>query len=412
MFETDFIAIYSFTFRFTFFVTTVHHPSFQGNLVVTVWLGFLLVVGCCGSSITMTVIFINKHLHTKANFFVFSLCLSDLISAVVCSPLWIYRRTWGFDKWLWGDFMCKFYWVSDFTTSYTTSLHIVLFAFLRTIAVRWPYVIVKITQQMVLCCLTLLWMVALTIASPLGLIMGVEFQRENDEIGNNWPSCSIINRNNCCVDEYSLYFAVIDPSLFYFPELVTIILSIVIAREIHSRKKWHCKFTDTKKHCQVWTSSIKELESAASKSNYHDDDEQSDGSVSHAQQQSNRSTNKTAQVTRKQSKTDRIGLKKQSKMDQKGNDPNHVERTVFAQLTVIIIGFMISYVPFSIYLIWASTVPPESKGYAVDYWFGVASYICLRTGECMNPFLYNLASTNLRKATKQFLRKLFRRNSL
>jgi len=37
-----------------------------------------------------------------------SLCFSDLISAVI-SPLWIYRRLWGYfyDDWKLPHFMCK-----------------------------------------------------------------------------------------------------------------------------------------------------------------------------------------------------------------------------------------------------------------------------------------------------------------
>jgi len=38
-----------------------------------------------------------------------SLCVSDVISALL-SPLYLYRRTWGFYNWKASTFMCKVSW--------------------------------------------------------------------------------------------------------------------------------------------------------------------------------------------------------------------------------------------------------------------------------------------------------------
>ena len=51
--------------------------------------------------------FFLSRLQTISNYFICSLCFSDLFSALICSPLWLYRRTWGFNEWMWGDFLCK-----------------------------------------------------------------------------------------------------------------------------------------------------------------------------------------------------------------------------------------------------------------------------------------------------------------
>ncbi|CAK8672277.1 unnamed protein product [Clavelina lepadiformis] len=151
--------------------------SFVSNVVITVLIAVFLVVGTFGTLSTAVVISLNKHLHTKANIFIASLCLSDLISALICSPLWLYRRTWGFEKWEWGNLACKFYWVCDLSTNYATSLHIVSFAALRCVAMMAPFRIKKISTRMVFVYICFLWLISIGTALPLGLLMSVDFER-------------------------------------------------------------------------------------------------------------------------------------------------------------------------------------------------------------------------------------------
>jgi len=97
--------------------TVIHHahglfdPTNGGesNAVITAFVGIFLVFGSTGTVVTMIVIAKNKSLHNPSNFFIFSLCISDLISGVICSPLWAYRRTYGFHRWEWGEGLCKYY---------------------------------------------------------------------------------------------------------------------------------------------------------------------------------------------------------------------------------------------------------------------------------------------------------------
>lgn len=115
--------------------------------------------------------------------FIVSLCISDMTSAAV-SWLYLYRRTWGFDVWGIPFFLCEvsslkcltviynffvffshmttrkwnqiiildisfvvfqFYWATDLLTSYVTALHILSFAILRYISIKWPFFYQKIT---------------------------------------------------------------------------------------------------------------------------------------------------------------------------------------------------------------------------------------------------------------------------
>ena len=45
-----------------------------------------------GNSLTILAITTQKNMMTKCNLFIMSLAFSDLLSAMVASPLWVYRR--------------------------------------------------------------------------------------------------------------------------------------------------------------------------------------------------------------------------------------------------------------------------------------------------------------------------------
>ena len=81
--------------------------SWLSNVMISVAIGIFLVVGTVGNVLTVATISSTTQLQTISNYFICSLCVSDLFSAIVCSPLWLYRRTWGFSQWNWGIFLCE-----------------------------------------------------------------------------------------------------------------------------------------------------------------------------------------------------------------------------------------------------------------------------------------------------------------
>ena len=79
------------------------------------------------------------------------------------------------------------------------------------------------------------------------------------------------------------------------------------------------------------------------------------------------------------------------------------EKNIFTQLILIVVVYMLGYLPFSIYIIWTTAF--ESKPHpTIEYWFGAVSYLCLRMSECLNPVIYNLGSRNIRRETKRLLK--------
>ena len=88
-------------------------------------------------------------------------------------------------------------------------------------------------------------------------------------------------------------------------------------------------------------------------------------------------------------------------------------RRIYKQLLAIIITFAVGYIPFVVYLLWTIISNlPESKtsDKLLDYWFGIFSYICIRFSECLDPFMYSIASSQLRNqvniSIKLFLKTL------
>ncbi|CAK8688123.1 unnamed protein product [Clavelina lepadiformis] len=445
-------------------------PSVTANVIVTSFVVIFMVVGSMGNLLTMVVIMTNKNLRTSSNLFIVSLCTSDFISALVCSPLWLYRRTWGFDVWDWGQFWCKFYWVLDFTTDYTTSLHIVSFAALRFYAVKRPFKVSSITRRKVLVYICCLWILSLGSSLPLIRFMGVDETKGDETIGNKWPSCSIrdntandVDEENCCVDQYGLYMAIVSPLFFYTPELCVVLLSALIARALLKRTKWRSNLSslydvtsqiqgherhNQRKHditndasnvCEErqnsegsenrpqMTSFCKHVEPKVELSSKVDEMCPDNGKVPIAKLSLQSSVTHSSSSTKRGQRGRYINGRVRfpsSLLTHRGVARDYSarhsclelqyqrERKTFTQLSLIVVAYMIGYIPLTVYLLWTTVTGPQSGDQlSTDYWFGVASYLCLRLSECMNPVMYNLGSGNIRASSRRLLRKLLRMES-
>ena len=103
--SSELLDIYFNTFCFT---ECPMPANFSVNITISIIIIILLLLGVVGNTVTLIVIARNKNLQTNFNIFLISLCISDLVSACVCSPLWLYRRTWGYEEWLWGQALCEY----------------------------------------------------------------------------------------------------------------------------------------------------------------------------------------------------------------------------------------------------------------------------------------------------------------
>ena len=74
-------------------------------------------------------------------------------------------------------------------------------------------------------------------------------------------------------------------------------------------------------------------------------------------------------------------------------------RRIYKQLTAIIATFAAGYVSFVVYLLWtiiANMSESKASDKMLDYWFGIISYLCVRSSECVDPLIYSLSSSQLR----------------
>ena len=80
------------------------------------------------------------------------------------------------------------------------------------------------------------------------------------------------------------------------------------------------------------------------------------------------------------------------------------ERYIFTQLSLIVVAFILGYMPTAVYQVWTIESRSNTGLELIDYWFGITSYLCLRFSECLNPIIYNLGSSKMRMATKKLLK--------
>jgi len=93
-------------------------------------------------------------------------------------------------------------------------------------------------------------------------------------------------------------------------------------------------------------------------------------------------------------------------------------RNAVVQLALVVVSFLIGYLPHVAY--YQTTKHEVNKGEELpeakwetarrqkfDYWINLSCYFCLRLSECMNPFLYNVASTKMRKASLRAVGRIF-----
>uniref|UniRef100_A0A8C4R3I9 Growth hormone secretagogue receptor type 1 n=1 Tax=Eptatretus burgeri TaxID=7764 RepID=A0A8C4R3I9_EPTBU len=143
-------------------------------LSITTTCALLFVVGVTGNVLTILVTRCCRDMRTTTNLYLSSMALSDLL-IFLCMPFDLYR-IWQYYPWIFGDFVCKlFQYVSEGCT-YTTILHITALSVERYLAICFPLKAkVMVTKTRVKTIILAIWSLALLSASPVLVLVGVEF---------------------------------------------------------------------------------------------------------------------------------------------------------------------------------------------------------------------------------------------
>ncbi|XP_078491732.1 type-1 angiotensin II receptor B-like [Ciona intestinalis] len=229
----------SFVFTTTHMMTTqtpyVKPFNEVGVVVSAVIILTLMVFGLIGNSLTIAVILSYRALSNNVFMrFILSLCVSDLISALI-SWIFLYRRTWGFDDFypIPGVF-CKFYWSADIMTSYVTALHVLSFAILRYISVKFPIFYNKIRIKHGNIWIACLWLAGFAGGfMPSVFIFGAK-KRDRTTLSPDarWPACTI---NFHYIEIYKLYQSITFPMFLYVPTVGVVVACFLIGFTVKSK---------------------------------------------------------------------------------------------------------------------------------------------------------------------------------
>ncbi|CAK8674931.1 unnamed protein product [Clavelina lepadiformis] len=322
--------------------------SFDGTAAIALFSALipLCLFGIAANTLTVVVISRSDRLRQSIfNYFLLSLAVSDLLSILI-SPLYLYRRTWGLDRWVISSFLCKFYWSTELWTSYVTSIQIFLFVLLRYVFVRSTSQHIKTRIVHVKIVITVVWIVTFFVGFVPFMLMFDAKQRDRSsgDVDSKWPSCHL---DVDWLNEFVSYTVATYSLFFYIPIIFIVFISIAVIYKIYQKRK------------------IRRIRISLSP-----------GSIS----------------------------KEISEEIKRQRD----EVKIVFQLLLIVSSFLLGYIPHTAYQFYTTTrIPTNDVDEAFDWWFGVAEHICLRLSECLNPIFYNIASRKMRKETIGFLRKAF-----
>ncbi|XP_078512154.1 motilin receptor [Lissotriton helveticus] len=140
---------------------------------LTVICVLLLVAGIIGNTVTILIISKYKEMKTTTNLYLSSMAASDLI-ILVCLPFDFYRL-WKSRSWIFGDFLCRFFYFISEGCTYSTILHITALSIERYLAICFPLKAkVFITKKRVKAVVAFLWAFALISAGPFFFMAGSE----------------------------------------------------------------------------------------------------------------------------------------------------------------------------------------------------------------------------------------------
>ncbi|KAI1893638.1 hypothetical protein AGOR_G00125770 [Albula goreensis] len=144
---------------------------------VTIVCLLLFLVGVTGNTMTILIIQRFKDMKTTTNLYLSSMAVSDLL-IFLSLPFDLYRL-WKYMPWVFGEVVCRLSHYINEGCTYATILHITALSIERYLAICFPLKAkVVVTKQRVKYIILALWAFALLSATPMLVLVGVEY--END----------------------------------------------------------------------------------------------------------------------------------------------------------------------------------------------------------------------------------------
>ncbi|XP_069501119.1 growth hormone secretagogue receptor type 1-like [Ambystoma mexicanum] len=213
----------------------VFYPfPFSALCLVTIICILLFVVGLLGNVMTILIISRSRGMRTTTNLYLSSMALSDVF-IFLCMPLDLYKM-WNYRPWRLGDLICKLSQFFSEGCTYSTVLHITALSMERYLAVCYPLrAKVLITRTKVKLLIMALWLVALSSAGPVFVLVGVEFENGTDPAETGECKCT-----SYAVTSGLLNIMMWVSSLYFFvPVCCLSLLYSLIGRKLWRRRRCH-----------------------------------------------------------------------------------------------------------------------------------------------------------------------------
>ncbi|XP_029435623.1 growth hormone secretagogue receptor type 1-like [Rhinatrema bivittatum] len=206
--------------------------SFPAIYGVTVICVLLFIIGVAGNISTILIISRFKGMRTTTNMYLSSMALSDIF-IFLCMPIDLYKM-WHYRPWSFGDLLCKFTQFLSEACTHSTILHITALSVERYLAVCFPLrAKVIITKTKIKILILVLWTLALSSASPIFVLVGVEYENGTDPADTSECKCT-----NYAVTSGLLNIMAWVSSLYFFvPVCCLSVLYGLIGRKLWKRKK-------------------------------------------------------------------------------------------------------------------------------------------------------------------------------
>ncbi|XP_055333214.1 somatostatin receptor type 2-like [Paramacrobiotus metropolitanus] len=206
--------------------TAAYYDTQPGSLLfmVNLYYGIIWVVGMCGNSLVIYVVWRFSKMHTVTNFFILSLALADL-SFLLNLPL-VMVTTFK-DRWIFGDIYCRIFFTMTTVNQFASSFFLMVMSADRYFAVCHPirsnkYRTAKAAK--VVCAIT--WLTSATLMIPVFIYAKLESEGEsNGTCHIAWPGGEYIDG----MQAFTLYCLVLG---FTFPLLLIIAFYSMVLRKL------------------------------------------------------------------------------------------------------------------------------------------------------------------------------------
>lgn len=214
-------------------------------VVVPVTLIYTLIfaTGIVGNVSTCIVIARNKYMHTATNYYLFSLAVSDLLLLLSGLPQEIYL-TWSRYPYVFGEMFCIVRGFAAETSTNATVLTITAFTIERYVAICHPFLShTESNLSRAFKYILIIWVVALTLAFPQAIQMGLVYARTQDgAIIPELSTCGLANKLPYAFELSSVLF-------FLAPWTLIIVLYILIGLKLYKSKRDSSR-TTCSAHCR------------------------------------------------------------------------------------------------------------------------------------------------------------------